>query len=61
LSQPFGGTITPPEPWIGSQKNAATRSAPSDSTFARSAATDASITACGSLLVSLRYRYGEGM
>jgi hypothetical protein len=29
LSQPTGGTITPPEPWIGSQKKAATFSAPS--------------------------------
>ena len=48
FSQPAGGTMTPPEPWIGSQKNAATFSAPSSATLARSAATDAAISACGS-------------
>ncbi len=48
LSQPLGGTMTPPEPWMGSQKKAATFSAPSSATLARSAATDASMMACPS-------------
>ena len=47
--------MTPPEPWIGSQKKAATLSAPSSATLARSAATDAAITACGSSPTGLRY------
>ncbi len=45
FSQPSGGTITPPEPWTGSAKNAATFSAPSSSTLAFSAATEDAITA----------------
>ena len=48
LSQPTGGTITPPEPWIGSQQKAATLSAPSSATFASSAATVEAITAASS-------------
>ena len=58
FSQPAGGTITPPEPWIGSQKNAATLSAPSSATLARSAATDAAISACG--VAALRVAVGVG-
>ncbi len=60
FSQPTGGTITPPEPWIGSQKNAATFSAPSAATFASSAATEAAINALSSANV-LRYAYGDAM
>ena len=61
FSQPLGGTITPPEPWIGSQKKAATLSAPSSATLARSAATEAAISACGSAPSAWRYGLGEGM
>ena len=60
FSQPNGGTITPPEPWMGSQKNAATLSAPSAATFVSSAATDAAISAASSAKL-LRYAYGDGM
>ncbi|OIQ68869.1 hypothetical protein GALL_495310 [mine drainage metagenome] len=54
LSQPTGGTMTPPEPWMGSQKKAATLSAPRLATFARRACTDISITDCSVLPAGLR-------
>jgi hypothetical protein len=46
--------MTPPEPWIGSQKKAATFPAPSAFTFSRSAATLAAMTARGSSPTGLR-------
>ena len=53
--------MTPPEPWIGSQKNAATFSTPSSATFARSAATEEAINACVIVACGWRYGFGDAM
>ena len=53
-NQPFGGTMMPPEPVIGSQKKAATRSAPISSTTAWNSASEAVTIAAGSVPTGLR-------
>jgi len=53
--QPGGGTMTPPEPWIGSAMKAATRSAPpTASTFSCSAASESAMIASGASPAGLR-------